>query len=174
MSQADLLTEMTAMRPGRAFSHSLAVLIEVPAVTPPPTTRALRRMPRRARTLGRQPGRSRRRLRREVRLAGCALIALVPLVSACTLGWSNRPDRIVACVIPDQSQRAMDLDGSTDSPLEAVESQAGKSAIALHGVVVLSIEPAVAPAGTTAEAPVIFPGYVLPDDSREDSLHEGS
>ena len=36
------------------------------------------------------------------------------------------------------------------------------------------VEPAVAVPGTGTEAPVIFPGYVLPDDSREDSVHEGS
>ena len=38
----------------------------------------------------------------------------------------------------------------------------------------LSIEPAVTAPGTDAEVPVVFPGYVLPDDSLEDSTHEGS
>ena len=42
------------------------------------------------------------------------------------------------------------------------------------GVVVLSIEPAGAGPGTDTEVPVVFPGYVLPDDSLEDSAHEGS
>ncbi len=45
--------------------------------------------------------RTKRRLRREVRFAGCALLALMPLVSACTLGWSSRPSRVLACSIAD-------------------------------------------------------------------------
>ena len=45
--------------------------------------------------------RPRRRLRREVRIAGLSVLALVPLVSACTLGWSDRPDRVLACSIAE-------------------------------------------------------------------------
>jgi hypothetical protein len=42
-------------------------------------------------------------------------------------------------------------------------------------MVVLSIEPAVAPpADADAEVPIVFPGYVLPDDSLEEPAHEGS
>jgi len=46
--------------------------------------------------------------------------------------------------------------------------------IGSSGVVVLSIEPAVSAPGTGTEVPVIFPGYVLPDDSLEGPAHEGS
>ena len=38
----------------------------------------------------------------------------------------------------------------------------------------LSIEPAVAAPVADAEVPVVFPGYVLPDDSLEEPAHEGS
>ncbi len=104
------------------------------------------------------------------------MMALVPMLSACTLGWSNRPDRIVACSIRDplQSQGATDRDRFGDNFALAQESPAAPAAVTSPGVVVLSVEPAVVIPATTTEAPVIFPGYVLPDDSREDSLHEGS
>ena len=92
------------------------------------------------------------------------MMALVPIVSACTIGWSNRPDRILPCSIQDPSARSGSSDVS-DGPARPVTSS---------GAVVLSVEPAVTVPGTEAEAPVIFPGYVLPDDSREGSLHEGS
>ena len=49
-----------------------------------------------------------------------------------------------------------------------------KPEVASSGAVVLSVEPAVTAPGTVSEASVILPGYVLPDDSREDSMHEGS
>jgi hypothetical protein len=176
MSQADLVIDMTANQSEHALPHALAVLIEVPAINPLPIARAPRTIPRGAPTAGQRRRYSRRRLRREVSLAGCALIALVPIVSACTLGWSNRPDRIVACAIPDplQSQAATDRDDFFENRLPAREGRDGQAAIAPSGAVVLSIEPAAAASGSAAETPVIFPGYVLPDDSREDSLHEGS
>ena len=176
MSQADLVIDMPANQSEQALPHALAVLIEIPAINPLPVARAHRSIPRGVRNAGGRRRYSRRRLRREFSLAGCALIALVPLVSACTLGWSNRPERIVACAIPDplQSQGATDRDGFFENRPPARESREGQSEIASSGAVVLSIEPAAVAPGSAAENPVIFPGYVLPDDSREDSLHEGS
>jgi hypothetical protein len=176
MSQANLVIDMKADRSDRALSHSPVVLIEIPEIKPMPVSQVTRRAPQRVRESGRLSRRSRRRLRREVRLAGCALIALVPIISACTLGWSNRPDRIVACAIRDPLR----IESTTDRPVFAENRKIvppgpdEQAAIALSEAVLLSIEPvAVAPA-SAIEAPVIFPGYVLPDDSREDSLHEGS
>ena len=114
--------------------------------------------------------RERRRLRREVRLAGCALLASCPIVSACTLGWSNRPDRILACSISDPLRTVGGPRRSRRYPrAEPCKPNRAQPAIASPGAVVLSIEPAVAVPGTDTEAPVIFPGYVLPDDSLEDS-----
>jgi hypothetical protein len=176
MSQADLVIDITEHRSERPVSHFPAVLIEIPEIKLLLIARATRTIPRAVRTVGRQPRRSRRRLRREVSLAGCALIALVPIVSACTLGWSNRPDRIVACAISDplQSQSATDGDDFTENRRLAREGQHGQAAIGSTEAVMLSIDPAAIAPRTTTEIPVIFPGYVLPDDSREDSLHEGS
>jgi hypothetical protein len=44
----------------------------------------------------------------------------------------------------------------------------------LPSVVVLSIEPAVGAPESDREVPVVLPGYVLPDDSLEESSHAGS
>ena len=40
--------------------------------------------------------------------------------------------------------------------------------------VLISIEPAVGSNDAEAETPVVFPGYILPDDHREVPAHEGS
>ena len=176
MSQADLIIEITENRSERPFPHLPAVLIEIPEIQLLPIARAQQTIPRAVRTVGRPPRHSRRRLRREVSFAGCTLIALVPIVSACTLGWSNRPDRIIACAISDplQGQNATDSDDFTENRRLAREDQNVQAAISAPEAVVLSIDPAAIAPRTSTEIPVIFPGYVLPDDSREDSLHEGS
>jgi hypothetical protein len=174
MSQVELFPDTTAEE-SQASPHSLTLLIEVPAINPLPITRAhapLRTM----RTTTRQPHRCRRRLRRQVRLAGCTLLALVPMASACTLGWSNRPDRIVACAISDPMQGELSTDAAASPGRTApdFQTQTGPATVAPAGVVVLSSDSPVAPAGTAAEPTVILPGYILPDDTREDLLHEGS
>jgi hypothetical protein len=180
MSHGDLdlvVTDPTVDESQRMFLHSLAVMIEVPAITPERIKQAPRTDLRAVRTMKRQSRRSRRRLRREVCLAGFTLLALVPIVSACTLGWSNRPDRIVACSISEapRDSSATDRDGFSQMPPSDVEQVAeGQAMIASRGAVMVSGEPAAVAPVSAVETPVIFPGYVLPDDSREDSLHEGS
>lgn len=164
MGQADLMMEMPAIESERVLPSSLAVLIEVPAIQTHAISRTTRPTQRRERFTGRQIRHGRRRLRPQVRLAGCAVMALVPIVSACTIGWSSRPDRILPCAIQDSS------------PGVEPEDQSGQPAGTSSGVVVLSVEPVVTAPGIAAEAqaPVVFPGYVLSDDTREGSLHEGS
>jgi hypothetical protein len=69
----------------------------------------------------------------------------------------------------------MDHDGIAEKlPLAREESPAEQTAIDSRGVVVLSSEPAAVAGGSAVETPVILPGYVLPDDTRGDLLHEGS
>jgi hypothetical protein len=174
MSQADLATDTTANRPEETRSPSLAVLIEVPGIDLARVARTPRGMPRRTRTASRPARRTRRRLRREVRVAGCAMIALAPIVSVCTLGWSSRPERIVACSIADPINSSTNGGDSIGDPKPAYASSSAQPAFAGFGAVVLSSESADAAPGSAADAAVIIPGYVLPDDSREDSLHEGS
>ena len=50
----------------------------------------------------------------------------------------------------------------------------GKEAPGASAAVALSTEPAPLVRGNDTEVPVVFPGYLLPDDSLEDSAHEGS
>jgi hypothetical protein len=174
MSQADLILDMPPTPSEQMSSTSLPVLIAVPKVKPIPSVRSRGVVRSHMRIAGRNTRRAHRRLRREVRFAGYVLLALVPIASACTLGWSNRPDRILACSISGPHQTTADSDGSVDAPRLGVGYHSQEPTIASPGAIVLSIDPTVAIPRTVPEAPVIFPGYVLPDDSREDSVHEGS
>ncbi len=57
----------------------------------------------------------------------------------------------------------------------AVVGPASERQNAVPRVMVLAIEPAAVIDGDAAGAgPVVFPGYLLPDDTFEDALHEGS
>jgi len=175
MSRTDNLPTVRVIRSERTLSRSFAVLIEVPNVHTHRIERTRTGISPRGTSRRLRVGRPRRRLRPQVRLAGCALLALAPLVSLCTLGWSNRPSRIVACSISDALEAAAVPHGFADRhdqrPQRGVPTG---PPIGSAGVVVLSIEPAVSAPGADTVAPVIFPGYVLPDDGLEDRAHEGS
>jgi hypothetical protein len=170
MRQADLLPVAPSVRRQRQADRSLAVLIEVPTVTP----RRLRSRPRSKAVAGNTglhdsarpfARRSKRRLRREVRLAGCALLLMAPLVSACGVSWSGRGDGVFRERLGD----SMGHDSTLD-PGAASERQNGAPR-----VMVLAIEPAAVIDGEAAGVvPVVFPGYLLPDDTFEDVAHEGS
>ncbi len=86
----------------------------------------------------------RRRLRRKVRLTGCVLMMVAPLALAATLLHA----------LPT-----------------ATASDTDRSNIAARRppAVFLSIE---AP-GRESEPPVVFPGYLLPDDGNEEPAHAG-
>jgi hypothetical protein len=174
MSQAELILDMPPIRSEQLIPTSLPVLIAVPRIKVRPSARERRVAKPHLRITGRTARRVRRRLRREVRFASFALLALVPIASVCTLGWSNRPDRILACSIPDPQQITPDSHALADIARIGVEYQSPQSTISSPGAVALSVDPAVVVPGIGSEALVIVPGYVLPDDSREDSVHEGS
>jgi hypothetical protein len=155
------------------FVHPAPVLIQVPHVRPNPT-RGLHSV-RHAETTLRPRGspRPRRRLRREVRLAGYTLLAWFPLVVA----WSHWND---ARSIPHPATRLLSLP-SYRSQREADDGEAERgawiSASALTSPpapVLLSIEPVGTAVDCDAETPVVFPGYLLPDDHHEEPVHEGS
>jgi hypothetical protein len=172
MSQTDTLLNVPPGKTDRAVPRPVASLIEVPDVRRPPSGRARSSGFGRWDRGRRSRPRPKRRLRREVRFAGAAMLALAPLLSACTVGWSNRPDRVLACSIAEAT--APDgVVGVGADPRDAY----GRSVmppVSSPGVVVLSSGAAVTPPGTDTEVPVVFPGYVLPDDSLEESTHEGS
>jgi hypothetical protein len=90
----------------------------------------------------------RRRLRREVRLAGYLMICLLTLI------WLPR-----ALLFRSEGS--------------AVEARSGRIA-APAPAISISIEPAVLAPYADAESPVVFPGYLLPDDGCEEPAHAGS
>ena len=99
MNESNTLSNVPAIRPFRAVPQPLEVLIEVPELKGCKMARGRTQSRRHAATSRPRRPRTKRRLRREVRFAGCALMALMPIVSACTTGWSSRPSRVVTCSI---------------------------------------------------------------------------
>jgi hypothetical protein len=171
MSRADVLSTMPVIRSDRGVPRSLAVLIEVPEVKSIRSRRARTSVIGHAESRSPRGGRSKRRLRREVRIAGCALLAMAPLISACTVGWSARPARVLACSI----RLAAPADPSFErgAPLRRARLPQAPTIDSAEEVL-LAIEPAALAPGADNDVPVVFPGYVLPDDSLEGSTHEGS
>jgi hypothetical protein len=108
-------------------------------------------------------------------VAGCALLAFLPLVGVCTLGWQSRSSQLLAASISAATdrprvQRAAHDQGDRAWPANSTVVEQ----IGLPSVVVLSIEPAVVAPEPDREVPVVLPGYVLPDDNFEESSHAGS
>jgi hypothetical protein len=143
------LADFEAPRP-YAGSASVSVLIEVPAVRP---TREARRpsASATARVRASGPLRRRRRLRREVRLAGLVLSAVAPLALAAIMLASPGPVVVESNISP-----------------------AGIAAVR-PPTVRLSIESPGVDAEPEAESPVVLPGYLLPDDGTgsEGAAHAG-
>jgi hypothetical protein len=108
---------------------------------------------------------------------GCALLTIAPLLSLCTLGWPGRPGRILACAIPDTAHPGTEVDAHVSARVPDPGSQQSADAgsgIGSSEVTTLAIEPGAVDPGSDGRVPVIFPGYVLPDDGFEDTAHAGS
>ncbi|MGO9815140.1 MAG: hypothetical protein ACLP53_30775 [Isosphaeraceae bacterium] len=155
------------------LSHPAPILILVPHVRPsstrrwkPPESTAV--SPRQ-----REVRRPRRRIRRQVRVAGYTLLGLLLLV----LAWSHWTG---AQSSHHSGSRLLSLP-TRWSEGEAAEEEtrpgAWNSAAAaptFPARVLLSIEPVGTAADSDTETPVVFPGYLLPDDHHEEPAHEGS
>ncbi len=103
--------------------------------------------------------RTRRRLRREVRLAAVAMFALLPVPLALAVThWPVAPSKRPA------SSRMLAIPAPGDSGTLG----------SFHAPVWLSVEPAGPTVDGERETPVVFPGYLLPDDNHEESSHAGS
>jgi hypothetical protein len=171
MNESNTLSTVPRIRPFRTVLLPLEVLIEVPELKGCQMVRGRTQSPRHAATSPPSFARTRRRLRREVRVAGCALLALMPIVSACTSGWSSRPSRVVACSIANATAESKNL-AAFASPDQG--HKRGSDALAATRAVLLSDEATGVGPGNDVEVPVVFPGYLLPVDSLEDAAHEGS
>ena len=172
MSQTDTLSTMPAIRSDRAVPRSLVVLIEVPEVKAQPDASVPGRRCRIAGT-SRRPS---------ARPPETAAPPRGPHGGLCSAGpGAARLGLHTGMVEPSQpGPRLLDRRGDgpppsiRDSPIRAIGAAPDRPferclAVGSPGVVVLSIEPAALAPGTDTEVPVIFPGYVLPDDSLEDS-----
>ena len=182
MSRTEALPTMPVLMPAASmpltesgFLHPAPVLILVPHVRPSSThclsfagSTAASPRPRGVR-------RPRRRLRRQVRVAGYTLLGLLPLL----LAWSRWTDaqsirhpwsRLL--LLPSHQHRS-----GREAPDGGTEPGAWNSASAVTtspAPVLLSIEPVGTAVDSDTETPVVFPGYLLPDDHHEEPVHEGS
>jgi hypothetical protein len=102
----------------------------------------------------------RRRLRREVRLAGYLMICLLTLI------WVPRVllFRSEGSAVEARSGRTGAGRGRAGTAFRTVPAPA----------ISISIEPAGLAPYAGAESPVVFPGYLLPDDGCEEPAHAGS
>src|SRR5262249_19723546 len=122
----------------------------------------------------RAAGRPRRRLRRGVRRAGWSLLVLVAMASTFTMGWTTRglgsarlPWLRTAALARDAAEPAPPLrGGAPPSDLPPVVGGAEAESLATG--------PALDAPVADADVPVVFPGYLLPDNNREEPAHEGS
>ena len=116
--------------------------------------------------------RRRRRLRREVRVAGYTVLALLPLVLAL---WSWPATRRSAnpglMSSRSRTSRSTAMDCRATGEAGIWTSAATPCPIP---PVLLSVEPFGTSGDADGETPVVFPGYLLPDDNREEPAHEGS
>ncbi len=165
MTQTELFPETMTGRPERDGRRREMVLIQVPDVRDRRLSikRGQDRLRSRTQTLIRPVGgrRPRRRLKREIRMAALAGLAFAPVILAAGV-WCLHSTRPLA---------AAEV-GAYSRSIEASDSNADATPTA----VLISIEPTGGAAEIEAEAetPVVFPGYLLPDDHREEAVHEGS
>ncbi|MDR3619631.1 MAG: hypothetical protein P4L85_09790 [Paludisphaera borealis] len=157
MTQTELLPETTTRRPERDGRRSDMVLIQVPDVRVHRARIESGRSRNQPHGFGRPVGtrRPRRRLKREIRVAAFAGLAFAPIILAASV-WCLHPSRPLAAAEVATTSRPIDEPDSTPA------------------AVLISIEPTVSANESETETPVVFPGYLLPDDHREEPVHEGS
>ncbi len=157
MTQEQGLQAWSSYRPTRFdASDEVAVLIQVPALK----TASRRPRTRTFRSTG-HPTHRRRRLRREIRWAGYALLAVCPFFLAFVL-LGGVPSAVSLASSP------------TPQPLTVRETGSPSAEPHRPPSISITIEPAATPSIADVEAPVVFPGYLLPDDEREETPHAGS
>ena len=108
---------------------------------------------------------------------GLSLLALLPILVGGSLGWASLASQAVNLPAWVTLAQAGDRDcdgeaGRIGSSRPAIEMAKGSMNAASQ--VIESIEPVIGAPVADAEVPIIFPGYVLPDDSMEEPAHEGS
>ncbi len=180
MSRTEALPTMPVLMPAASmpltesgFLHPVSILILVPHVRPSSTQCLSFAGPTAAAPRLRGARRPRRRLRRQVRVAGYTLLGLLPLL----LAWRHWTD---AQSIRHPGSRLLLLPShrsGREAPDGGTEPRACNSASAVTTSptpVLLSIEPVGTAVDSDTETPVVFPGYLLPDYHHEEPVDEGS
>lgn len=157
--------------PARDAGQSVApLLIQVPAL--PRARGAARRPSRQFASPSRSAGvRRRRRLRREVRVAGSAILFGVPMAWAMLTLWNPGT---VADAAP-QSARSAPVAVAAWSPDSGAEgSEPGAHARDERPWATLSLEPTRTGQPAELDTPIVEPaGYLLPAESGEETFHAG-
>jgi hypothetical protein len=185
MMRLDTDATTPGLRSGRGQADGMAILIQVPRVDEPLERVRAWRLEEAGRDRPAWCGpswsnpagsphaaaRPRRRLRRGVRRAGWSLLILTSMAGTFAMGWTTRggvprpPLRGATALVADGELPLLTA-GSRERPSAYPGPDAEADAFA--------IGPALGAPVADAEIPVVFPGYVLPDDNREEPAHEGS
>lgn len=173
-------------RTGRDQPAAMPLLIQVPRVDEPRGharswrkeaaghARPIRRPPARSMVAGssRMSGRPRRRLRRGVRRAAWSLLVLAAMAGTFTLGWTTRGGSVPR--LPLLRTAALDLEAAGRVPGLGGNDWSSPVPPAAEEADAVATAPVLAAPVADAEVPVIFRGYLLPDNNREEPAHEGS
>ncbi|MGP0069244.1 MAG: hypothetical protein ACLQGP_37295 [Isosphaeraceae bacterium] len=172
MTQIDDDPTTFGTQTARSTAFPMAVLIAVPKVQSPRVRRVgmtssveawrpklIRRPPR-------------RRLRRGVRRAAWSLLAVLSILGASALDWANLASRAASMPAWDRDVSASSRGPSHDD--ETGTGEPSSASIDVHAVYLDSSGPVMGAPVADVELPVIIPGYLLPDDSLEEPVHEGS
>jgi hypothetical protein len=177
MIQLDAEPMTHGLRAGRSNRDAMAVLIRVPRVDEPRdcvrtwrAEEAARFRPAMSAQARRSGTRPRRRLRRGVRLAGWWILALASMGGTFTMGWMTRASGSLDLRVLTASA----LGHHTGGPSRAPEGLERPDDGTRGEADTIAIGPGLGAPVADAEVPVVFPGYLLPDDSREEPAHEGS
>jgi hypothetical protein len=135
----------------RLDAIGVPLLISVPSLASPA------RAPRSRRLNAVAPPR-RRRIRREIRAACIAAAATLPIAFGAFLLLGDRVGK--------------PLTGLSGLPRDSVA--VGIETVQQSPAITISIDPTVFATPAEGEQPVVFPGYLLPDDGPEESAHAGS
>ncbi len=189
MIRTDTKALLPIARPIGSVTGALPVLIQVPATAIPRGRR--HRQTSRVHTEHRviyladrrspAAGPRKRRLKREVRAAARILTLSAALLFMTTFGASSRIPATPLLAMPGpQTIRLQPLTPKVSTPVAppvvtAPELASSKPEIPDDSsVALLSAEPQLMTPRPDSEVPVILPGYVLPADSYEEPVHEGS
>jgi hypothetical protein len=143
-----------------ALPPIVPVLIQVPAVPS-----LLRASGRAASRPHRRPVARRRRLRREVRMAGYTVMMIAPLSLASALLMGGRSGGALEPALPAVARAA------AESAAPGCDRPGLASA---PPIISISLEPAALSPYAEVEPQVVLPGYLLPDDECEEPAHAGS